>query len=201
MPGRSLLYIGAGWDLLLLRNAVEHWGYATLVCVDALPAMPHYTPRQAGYRNAHSLEVLLAAVRRRLLHLGCALSEEADPAHSLHTLRCSGTLEATMDYFDSTPNTQMLANAALAARLPHVSGLIVKGYQPAPEVLAPAVLPAVRELYLSELCHCGTLPAAREATAERLTGWGYDWVSDEEGIEYDPDALFSSYYPSDYSGS
>lgn len=190
-----LLYIGAGWDLLLLQNAVQHFGYSHLVCTDALPALDYFEPAQRGYRNSHSLEALLGACRRRLLHLGCTLREEADPAHNLHTFHCSGALQATVQYFYSTPDTAMLDNATLARLLPRVTGLVLHGYEPAPGVLVPSMLPGVRELFLSELSDCDTLPAAREAAPERLTADHYDYTSDDE-FEWDPAMLYRSYYAS-----
>lgn len=85
----------------------------------------------------------------------------------------------------------MQANPALAIRLPRVSGLIVEGLTPAPQVLTPAVLQAVHELFLSELCRCDTLPLARKATAVRLTSFVHDeGFSEDEDFQYDPASLY-----------
>ena len=143
-----LLYIGAGWDALVVAPLAQRHSYTRFVFVDALPALqarsagglpyrttaaekvqgalgrtrfpaeaqpfsalagsppPHamqpYPPGSNGWRNSRDVGSLLAAVRRRLEHLGCRLEEESAPAQRLHTIWCSGAVNARLDYFYST---------------------------------------------------------------------------------------------------
>jgi hypothetical protein len=202
---RSLLYIEAGWDLLLLENVVEEWGYDVLVCVDSLPIRDLDDPLYwcPANRRAPTTAALFDCVRKRLMHLGCIVEEEDDLDHNLHIFRCSGALNATVEYFYSTNETEMSNNEALAKRLREVRGLIVKGHQPNESTLHPDVLPNVRDLFLSERTHCASLPSAKKAIPDRLADRNYDLLSDdeEEGYAYDPNFLYAGFYQWDDSGS
>lgn len=134
---RMLLYIGAGWDALMVGPLAQRHGYTLFVFVDTLPAlqarprgrgtvpgvagllssghelMPGlgvstlppqcYPPGSNGWRNSRDVDSLLTAVRRRLQHLGCAVTEEGAAAERRHTFLCTGAVTARLDYFYSTP--------------------------------------------------------------------------------------------------